>query len=167
VAADLDGLVQQTHGSVTIGALGTVQADPLQMRQLLQNLIANGLKFHRPNVSPTVRVAPVECEQPDCIAFEVSDNGIGFESQYAERIFRVFERLHPRDVYAGTGIGLALCRRIVERHGGEISAEAKQREGARFTVTLPLAAAPPWPRVDGDDHAAVPSNGDGRVPAHA
>jgi signal transduction histidine kinase len=140
VAADLDGLVRETHGSVHIGALGSIEADGTQMRQLLQNLIANALKFHRPDEAPEVRVEPVPCAKPDRIAFVVSDNGIGFDTRYAERIFRVFERLHPRDVYTGTGIGLALCRRIVERHGGEIVAESREGEGARFTVTLPRTA---------------------------
>lgn len=168
VAADLDGLVRETHGSVQIGRLGSVEADPLQMRRLLQNLIANGLKFHRPGVAPEVHIEPVACEAPDRIAFAVSDNGIGFDTRYADRIFRVFERLHPRDVYAGTGIGLALCRRIVERHGGEIAADAEEGAGARFTVTLPRSA-PRLRRFGGgdDDVAAIRSSGDAaRVPAH-
>jgi signal transduction histidine kinase len=167
VAADLDGLIHDTHGSVSIGALGSIEADALQMRQLLQNLIANGLKFHRPQLSAVVRVEPIDCEQPGCVAFAVSDNGIGFDARYAQRIFRVFERLHPRDVYAGTGIGLALCRRIVERHGGEISAEGKDGEGARFTVTLPRSASAQRRAAGRDRREAVSPNGDeARVPAH-
>ena len=167
VAADLDGLVRETHGSVHIGALGSIEADGLQMRQLLQNLIANALKFHRPDEPPEVRVEPVPCDKPDRIAFVVSDNGIGFDARYAERIFRVFERLHPRDVFTGTGIGLALCRRIVERHGGEIVAESRDGEGARFTVTLPRTAtrmrqfAPEAVTEDGEREES-----EERVPAH-
>jgi light-regulated signal transduction histidine kinase (bacteriophytochrome) len=167
IAADLDGLIRETHGSVSIGALGTVEADALQMRQLLQNLIANGLKFHRRHVPPVVRVEPIACEKPGCIAFEVADAGIGFDARYAERIFRVFERLHPRDVYAGTGIGLALCRRIVERHGGEITAAGKEGEGARFTVTLPRTASRLRQLTGRNDRPAVARDGDeARVPAH-
>jgi signal transduction histidine kinase len=168
LAADLDGLVRETHGSVHIGALGTIEADGTQMRQLLQNLIANALKFHRPDEAPEVRVEPVPCDKPDCIAFVVSDNGIGFDARYAERIFRVFERLHPRDVFTGTGIGLALCRRIVERHGGEIVAESRDGEGARFTVTLPRTAtrmrqfAPEHPEPEQTER----EESDDRVPAH-
>jgi light-regulated signal transduction histidine kinase (bacteriophytochrome) len=137
VTGDLDAPLQETHGSVEVGALPTVEADPLQMRQLMQNLIANGLKFHRPGVPPEVRVETVPSPAPGLVAFSVTDNGIGFEQQYEERIFRVFERLHPRDVYHGTGIGLALCRKIVERHGGTISGTARLGEGATFTVTMP------------------------------
>jgi light-regulated signal transduction histidine kinase (bacteriophytochrome) len=167
VAADLDGLIRETHASVSIAALGVVEADALQMRQLLQNLIANALKFHRPDVSPVVRVEPVACETPGCIAFAVADEGIGFDARYAERIFRVFERLHPRDVYAGTGIGLALCRRIVERHGGEIFAEAAEGEGARFIVQLPRAAPRRRQLAGDDDPAAAARNGhEAREPAH-
>jgi signal transduction histidine kinase len=167
VAADLDGLVRETRGTVKIGALGSVEADATQMRQLLQNLIANGLKFHHPDQAPEVRVDPVPSASPDCVAFAVSDNGIGFDERYAERIFRVFERLHPRDVYTGTGIGLALCRRIVERHGGEIVAEGKDGEGARFTVTLPRSAS--RLRQFGNDldvEGAAGDRDETRVPAH-
>ncbi len=157
VTSDLDALLQKTHGSVDIGELPTVQADPLQMRQLMQNLIANGVKFHRPGISPEVVVRSVPAPS-GMTAFTVSDNGIGFEAQYAERIFRVFERLHPRDVFEGTGIGLALCRKIVERHGGTIVAEGRPDEGSTFTVTLPLQPA------TGDD-PTLPA-GD-REPVHA
>jgi signal transduction histidine kinase len=165
VAADLDGLVRENHASVHIGALGKVEADALQMRQLLQNLIANGLKFHRPGVAPEVRVEPVACARPGYVAFAVADNGIGFDMRYAERIFRVFERLHPRDVYTGTGIGLALCRRIVERHGGEIAADGIEGEGARFTVTLPVAATR-LRQVTADHVVADRVEAEERVPAH-
>ena len=167
VAADLDGLVRETHGSVHIGALGSIEADALQMRQLLQNLIANALKFHRADEAPEVRVEPVPCTEPDRVAFVVSDNGIGFDARYAERIFRVFERLHPRDVFTGTGIGLALCRRIVERHGGEIIAESRDGEGARFTVTLPRTATRmrQFASTPEPEHAARDESEE-RVPAH-
>ena len=169
VAADLDGMIRSTRGRVTIGALGVVEADALQMRQLLQNLIANALKFHRANVAPEVHLRAAACDAPDWVAFEVSDNGIGFDERYAERIFRVFERLHPRDVYAGTGIGLALCRRIVERHNGSITAVGREGEGACFTVTLPRSA-PRLRQFPTDDELAgtdVPdAAADARVPAH-
>ncbi|HEV2786157.1 MAG TPA: ATP-binding protein [Solirubrobacteraceae bacterium] len=167
VAADLDGLLQQTHGEVHIGRLPRLEADALQMRQLLQNLIANALKFHRSGVAPEVFVEPAPSADRDVVAFTVSDNGIGFDPRYEERIFRVFERLHPREEYTGTGIGLALCRKIVERHGGEISADSREGGGARFTVTLP-AVAPQGPQAPRAAAATRDGSGDEtRVPAHA
>ncbi|HVL95911.1 MAG TPA: ATP-binding protein [Solirubrobacteraceae bacterium] len=155
VTSDLEAALNECDGRVEIGPLPTVQADALQMRQLLQNLIANGIKFRRPGVAPVVRVEPVPAPEGS-LAFAVEDNGIGFESQYGERIFRVFERLHPRDVYEGTGIGLAMCRKIAERHGGTIDAEGRPDRGARFVVTLPVA--PP---------AAASAPTDEPEPAHA
>ncbi len=155
VTTDLFALRAETHGDVRIGPLPTVDAEPLQMRQLLQNLIGNGLKFHRPGIPPVVEVRAVDAA-PGWAAFEVADNGIGIAPQYLERIFRVFERLHPRDVYEGTGIGLALCRKITERHGGTIAAEAEAGAGSRFVVTLPAATV-----------AAREPAGVLREPAHA
>jgi signal transduction histidine kinase len=140
VLADLEARVLESGGAVDIEKLPAAQADPTQMRQLLQNLIANALKFHRDGVPPMVKIAPATPDDKGMVSFTVTDNGIGFESTYEERIFRVFERLHPRDVYSGTGIGLALCRKIVERHGGAISAEGRPGEGATFTVVLPAAS---------------------------
>jgi signal transduction histidine kinase len=134
VVGDLDA-----EGCVIVDRLPAVEADPVQMRQLLQNLIANALKFHRPEVPPLVRLGTRPGRTPDHVAFAVTDNGIGFEPEHEERIFRVFERLHTRDVFPGTGIGLALCRRIVERTGGRISAQGRPGEGSVFTVELPAA----------------------------
>jgi signal transduction histidine kinase len=116
-----------------------ISADPLQMRQLLQNLISNALKFRRPDVPPEVTVAAEV--RGDKVQIVVSDNGIGFESRYSRRIFRVFERLHGRTEYPGTGIGLALCRKIAERHDGMIVADGEPGVGSTFTVTLPLRHA--------------------------
>ncbi len=110
------------------------------MRQLLQNLVANALKFARPGVPAEVHVGATVTG--GCCELVVEDNGIGFDPQYAERIFRIFERLHGRSEYPGTGIGLALCRKIAERHGGTISAFGRPDEGARFTVRLPIRQSP-------------------------
>jgi signal transduction histidine kinase len=136
VLVDLDHALERSGGEVRVGALPRVHGDPSQLRQLLQNLIVNGLKFHREGVPPVVSV---EAEVTgDLATLIVRDNGIGFESAYAERIFRVFERLHGRTEYAGTGIGLAICRKIVERHGGAMVAEGHPGEGAAFIITLPV-----------------------------
>jgi len=148
VVADLEGHTQQTAGRVEVGALPAVDADPLQMRQLLQNLIGNGLKFHRPEEPPVVRVEGQLLHDPapgfsgngqgrSHCRLTVRDNGIGFEAAYLDRIFEVFQRLHGRHEYEGTGMGLAICRKIVERHGGTITAESTPGHGAAFIVTLP------------------------------
>ena len=141
VTSDLDAAIEETLGKVEIGTLPTIHADPLQMRQLFQNLIGNAIKFHRPGISPVVRVHEVPVRDEDMVAFVVSDNGIGFEPEYGDRIFRVFERLHPRDIYPGTGIGLALCRKIAERHGGTVTVESAPDQGSTFTVVLPRKPA--------------------------
>jgi signal transduction histidine kinase len=139
VLEDLEAQVLGSGAVVHVGALPVINADPLQMRQLLQNLISNALKFRRPEVSPVVTVtAELSGEN---VKIVVSDNGIGFESRYNRRIFRVFERLHGRSEYPGTGIGLALCRKIAERHGGMIVADGEPGVGSTFTVTLPLRHA--------------------------
>lgn len=140
VLSDLQARVQQTQGRVDVGPLPTLDADPLQMRQLLQNLIGNALKFHRPGIPPLVRVSGERQgpnEAPLC-TITVQDNGIGFEDVFREKIFGFFQRLHGRGEYEGTGMGLAICRRIVERHGGTITATSKPGEGSTFIVTLPL-----------------------------
>jgi PAS domain S-box-containing protein len=146
VMSDLEIRIEQTGAKVDIGPMPSLEADPLQMRQLLQNLIANALKFHRPDASPHVRV---EAESvpgaldpagrgPVCRIY-VRDNGIGFEQKHADRIFKIFERLHGREEYEGTGIGLAVCRKIVDRHEGRITAEGVPNQGATFIVELPMA----------------------------
>ncbi len=142
VISDLEGRIAQSRGKVEIGALPVIEADALQMRQLLQNLIGNGLKFHRSGTAPAVRIEAQLVGEDDAspksvCELIVQDNGIGFEQDDAERIFDVFQRLHGRQEYEGTGMGLAICRRIVERHGGAIAARSKPGRGATFIVTLP------------------------------
>jgi light-regulated signal transduction histidine kinase (bacteriophytochrome) len=117
------------------------------MRQLFQNLIGNALKFHRPGVPPVVTVAAER--RGDGWEVTVADNGIGFEDRYAARIFQVFQRLHGRDEYDGTGVGLAICRKIVDRHGGTITAHGRPGEGAAFVVALPTHPPAPHPQTNG------------------
>jgi signal transduction histidine kinase len=136
VLVDLEVSIEESRALVTVGLMPTIEADPLQMRQLFQNLLGNALKFRRPEVTPELRV---EAQVVDHIAqLTVRDNGIGFDEQYATRIFRAFERLHGARAYPGTGIGLALCRKIVERHHGTITATAEIDHGAAFTIRLPV-----------------------------
>ena len=145
VVSDLEARIEQVGGKVDLDFLPTLDADPLQMRQLLQNLIANALKFARPGMAPHVRVyAELAAEETDTGAarevmrLHVEDNGIGFDEKYLDRIFNVFQRLHGRGEYEGTGIGLAVCRKIAVRHGGEVTARSRPGEGSTFIVTLPL-----------------------------
>jgi signal transduction histidine kinase len=136
VLVDLELSIEESGARVTIDGLPTVEADPVQMRQLLQNLLGNALKFRREGVVPELQVCARVTDQLTVLT--IKDNGIGFDEQYASRIFGAFERLHGARAYPGTGIGLALCRKIVERHHGTISAESEVGNGATFTVRLPV-----------------------------
>jgi signal transduction histidine kinase len=134
VLDDLSEQVERTGAKVDVSGLPTLSADPSQMRQLMQNLISNAIKFRKEDVPPAVRIeSRVEA---GWVTITVADNGIGFDPQYSRRIFRVFERLHGRGTYPGTGIGLALCRKIAERHGGTVVAHGALGEGSTFTVTM-------------------------------
>jgi PAS domain S-box-containing protein len=150
VVSDLEARVERSGGRVEMGEMMTLEADPLQMRQLLQNLIGNALKFHRPGEPPLVKVW---CERAASGGGQghaggglcrvlVADNGIGFDEKYLDRIFTVFQRLHGRHAYEGTGVGLAVCRRIAERHGGSITATSEPGRGSTFVVTLPTSQHP-------------------------
>jgi signal transduction histidine kinase len=141
VVSDLEATVERAHGTVEIGSLPTIEADPTQMTQLLQNLLVNALKFRRQGVPPVVKIEASIKEADnggEVCEINVADNGIGFDEEHLERIFVIFQRLHARGEYEGTGIGLALCRKIAQRHGGSITARSKVGEGSTFTVTLPL-----------------------------
>ena len=148
VVSDLEVRTEQSEGRVELGELPEIDADEVQMRQLLQNLIGNALKYHRPGVPPVVTVS---AEWPKTAAeltgrtalnracrIFVQDNGIGFDEKYLDRIFVVFQRLHGRGQFEGTGVGLAICRKIVVRHGGDITARSRPGEGSTFIVTLPM-----------------------------
>jgi PAS domain S-box-containing protein len=181
VLSDLEVRVQESNAQVEVGSLPTIDADPLQMRQLLQNLIGNALKFHKTIEPPRVRVySQVLKDEEQHSALEtmlpanvpsltrvglgwiepppeqmdgqlsgnsttpkrcqimVEDNGIGFDEKYLDRIFNVFQRLHGRSAYEGTGMGLAICRKIAERHSGSLTAKSTPGQGATFIVTLPI-----------------------------
>ena len=143
VLSDLEVRISETNARVEVGYLPSIQADAMQMRQLLQNLIGNALKFRQIGTPPVIRVYAEEASvQPDAdgmFRLVVQDNGIGFEEKYLDRIFTVFQRLHGRAEYEGTGVGLAICRKIAQRHGGEITATSSPGQGACFRVALPLA----------------------------
>jgi light-regulated signal transduction histidine kinase (bacteriophytochrome) len=121
---------------VATGSLPAARADATQLTQLFQNLIGNAIKY-RNERKPEVQVAAARVENR--WVFSVQDNGIGIEPQYFERIFQMFQRLHTRKQYTGTGVGLAICRKIVERHGGRIWVESQPGKGSAFLFTIPRA----------------------------
>lgn len=133
---DLEIQLQEVGGRVDVRADVSVVSDPAQVQLLLRNLIGNALKFHRPDVPPEVSVEAFENDQN--VHIVVADNGIGFDLRYIDKIFAPFQRLHGRSAYSGTGMGLAIVRRIVERHGGRIDVESTVGEGSRFEVVLPI-----------------------------
>jgi signal transduction histidine kinase len=138
VITDLESAIADEGAKVEVGELPVLDADPMQMRQLLQNLLGNALKYRKKEEPPVVHLNG-ELVDNRYWTITVRDNGIGFNDQYAEKIFKMFERLHGRMEYTGSGIGLAICRKIVERHGGTIGAKGTPGQGATFTVTLPAA----------------------------
>lgn len=135
--ANLGLLIAEQEAEISSpGPLPTVRAEASQMTMLLQNLLANAIRYHRPGHPPRITITSQRRDQEWLVA--VSDNGIGIEERYYERIFRIFQRLHTRDEYPGTGIGLAICQKIIERHQGRIWVESSPGEGSTFYFTLPI-----------------------------
>jgi PAS domain S-box-containing protein len=140
VISDLEARIEQVQGRVEIGALPVIDAEELQMRQVLQNLIGNALKFCRPETPPVVSVAARKfsdgsgCEMCE---LTVSDNGVGFDEKYLDRIFNVFQRLHSRAEFEGNGMGLAIVKKIALHHGGDVTAKSQPGAGTTFILTLP------------------------------
>ena len=132
---NLKGAIAETGAVIDFERLPTLPVHPTQLELLFQNLISNAIKYRRPGVTPTVHIASKRMDAQ--WLFSVTDNGIGIEPQYKDLIFGLFKRLHASDSYSGTGIGLALCRRIAERHNGRIWVESKPGEGSNFYFTLP------------------------------
>ncbi|HIE96932.1 MAG TPA: hypothetical protein EYQ63_07925 [Fuerstia sp.] len=130
----LHSSIQESGAAVTIGALPDAWVDHAQMIRVFQNLIGNAIKYRGDKV-PDVRIQAQESS--DEWKIRVSDNGIGISEEFSDQVFIIFKRLHTRDEYAGTGIGLAICKRIVERHGGSIRLIADRNEGSTFEFTLP------------------------------
>ncbi|RPI30891.1 MAG: PAS domain-containing sensor histidine kinase [Chloroflexota bacterium] len=156
VVSDLGERISRVEGQVEIGDLPVIDGDPIQLQRLLLNLVGNGLKYHRDGVAPVIKVyarlggeagsdrgkesslSNSEASATNTICLVVEDNGIGFDMKHLERIFQPFQRLHGRSRYDGTGMGLAICKKIVERHGGNITARSEPGKGSAFIVTLPL-----------------------------
>ncbi|HTJ14794.1 MAG TPA: ATP-binding protein [Dinghuibacter sp.] len=135
--SDLEVSIEQKGASVSVEPLPVLRVIPSQIRQLFQNLIINALKFSRPDVPPRIRIT-ASAEAGGFYEISVRDNGIGFEQKYADKIFSLFSRLHSYDQFEGTGIGLAICKKIADKHGGMISASGEPGEGSVFIVSLPV-----------------------------
>lgn len=142
ILSDLETRIQELEAHVLVAELPVIDADATQMRQLFLNLLSNGLKFHRQNEPPEIQIEcamiPKRHTAVSLCQISVIDNGIGFDEKYADRIFVMFQRLHSRTQIEGTGVGLALCRKIAEQHHGTITAHSPNETGAKFVVTLPI-----------------------------
>lgn len=139
VLADLDFALQESRGKVELGWLPMVYGYKAELATLFQNLISNALKFRQPDVPPIVKVSGSTCGSD--FLFVVEDNGIGIDPKYDNKIFQLFSRLHNKDVYEGTGIGLTHSKKIVELHGGRIWVEAKEKYGTCFYFKIPQRIA--------------------------
>jgi len=137
VLEDLDFQIKNNNANIQVGTLPTLELDPIQISKVLQNLISNAIKYHRQDVDPIVSLTSSYDEEEKAWNIEVSDNGIGIEEKYFQRIFKPFERLHGRSTYEGTGIGLAICHKVVHRHKGNISVRSTLQKGTTFIITLP------------------------------
>lgn len=147
VLSDLEVKMEETGATVEISDLPVIDADPMQMRQLMQNLIGNALKFQQKDTVPIINIRARLLGSDGNVAADrcqisVKDNGIGFDEKHTVKIFAVFQRLHGRVEYEGSGVGLAICRKIAERHNGSITAESAPGDGATFIITLPLRQLP-------------------------
>jgi two-component system, chemotaxis family, CheB/CheR fusion protein len=148
VMSDLELAITEKHATIEVDDLPKVDAITGQIRQVFQNIISNALKFTKKDEKPRIKIT---CELVEGCAIDarrdengdfcrivIKDNGIGFDNEYAEKIFTIFQRLHSREQYEGTGIGLAITKKIIERHKGVIAASGKENEGSKFVIVLPL-----------------------------
>lgn len=153
VLEDLEIAIEEADAKVEVGKLPVIKADKSQVEQLILNLISNAIKFRKPDINPLISISSREPEESelkglhlinqfDWATITIEDNGIGFDQSFAEKIFAPFQRLHGRSSYKGTGIGLAVCRRIVERHNGQIKAVSEPDKGAKFYIIIPLNGEP-------------------------
>jgi two-component system CheB/CheR fusion protein len=149
VLSDLELAIQEKQALVHVADFPIIEAIPGQMRQVFQNIVSNALKFTKKDTQPVINIEAVRVKekkinsQPDdqgaYLRIKISDNGIGFDEQFRDKIFTIFQRLHTKQQYEGTGIGLAICKKIVDKHNGIISAHGRENEGATFIIVLPLS----------------------------
>lgn len=139
ILADLETRIEESHAQIELGSLPVIECDRMQMTQLFQNLMSNALKFHKKGAPPMIRISH-RLPENGWHEIRVQDQGIGFDEKYRERIFKPFERLHGNSEYEGTGMGLAICQKIVLRHGGKLTAQSSLQEGTTFIINLPSPA---------------------------
>jgi signal transduction histidine kinase len=151
VLDDLDAQIRREKADIRVSKIPPIRGEHTQLKRLFQNLISNGIKFHKPGKAPRVQITcktirgpqvseefQFQATKPEYVKIEVKDNGIGFDEKYKEKIFNIFQRLHGRAEFEGTGIGLAICRKIVTNHGGMITATSEEGAGSEFIVILPI-----------------------------
>lgn len=139
VLDDFELMLDETKGKVEMEPLALVTGDSFQLRGLFQNLIANSLKYHKQHIPPLIKISgQVSASQSNFYEIHVQDNGIGFDEKYTSRIFKPFQRLHRESEYKGTGMGLTLVKKIIDRHGGRIDVKSKVGEGTTFIIKLPI-----------------------------
>jgi len=147
ILSDLGARIEELQAVVEVDELPTINGNAFQIRQLLQNLIGNALKFHQPGVPPVIRISGTIIQDRRhsgsgksglLCQIEIQDQGIGIPAEQLDKIFGMFKRLHRKDQYEGTGIGLAVCKRIVDQCGGAISVRSSMGEGSTFIVTIPI-----------------------------
>jgi two-component system CheB/CheR fusion protein len=138
IVDDFEILIRDKNARIEIGTLPVVMANRGQMRQVFQNLISNALKFSCPGIPPHIRIGSEQHVNSKEVSITVVDNGIGFDTQYTEKIFALFERLNTKDQYEGSGIGLAIAKKIIDKHGGHISVHSEEGQGSTFRIALPM-----------------------------
>jgi signal transduction histidine kinase len=138
IVDDLEISIHQKEARIEKADLPIIKGYPILLHQLFYNLFNNSLKFSKPDVKPLIKISAKHLESKQMIEIVVKDNGIGFHPRYNEEIFKTFIRLYSKDHFEGTGLGLSLCKKIVERHGGTIIANSEEGKGAEFTITLPM-----------------------------
>lgn len=153
VLSDLDAMIKEAGGRVEVGDLPTIEAEPVMMYQLFQNFVSNAIKYRRPGVPPVIKISSVildgdrkaspggEAVAAPSVQLMVEDNGIGFDEKHLDRMFVIFKRLHGRSSYAGSGIGLAICKKVADYHKGSVTARSKINEGSTFITVLPTQQA--------------------------
>jgi signal transduction histidine kinase len=137
VISDLEISLDKNKGKIEVVSLPSLEGDSVQIHQLFQNILSNALKFHRPDVPPHIKIFEQREGHSDTHTIVIEDNGIGFDEKYATKIFEVFQRLHGKEEYEGTGIGLAICKKIVERHQGKITCKSTINKGTKFIIEFP------------------------------